>query len=212
MTMHKEKSELRERAKERATEQRVIDAYTTGRMEVINWLRTNLFSKFARANTPITDHHPISPWDESMRQLAEMETQLYPIPDIAIARAQHIQLPITGDIIVNEITQEQPNKPTTHHIYQDEYDKITRIRQGLVTECQGKMRDFYQKQFAIQHPEQEYFQDPECMPRVIKMALLSKMALEPLETGEFFPGTGIDGIVGVAVKADSTIGDQIICE
>lgn len=147
-----------------------------------------------------TDPQVVSPWSPTLQQeaLAQMETQIYPVPDILITRTQRIQqqqLPITGDIVMEKVTQGQPSEQTT--TYQD--DKITRIRRELVTECQRKMRDYYHEQ------------NPKRMPSTIRMALLKKMALEPLERGEFFPGTGIDGIIGVLVVADSSIGDQIIC-
>src|SRR5713226_6073792 len=195
-------SELRKLAFRREAKQSSIDAAKSEQLKILEQLRTShawLMSWLNRnkPKTPITDCHPASPWTSYLQQIADTETSLHPILEIAITK--NVELPITGDDIkVSEITQDkQPNKRTP---YQDEYDKISRIRRELIAQCQEHMRNYY------------HAQDPKCMPRVIRMALLSKMALAPLEQGKFFPGTGIDGIAGVLVEADSTLGDQIICE
>lgn len=218
----KNESELRRKEYERRNRQWYIDTivqFKVYQARLIAILKLNNKDK----TFPDTDPQSIvSPWVPTTKiDIAEMDTQLHSItpyhghqkPFITTTYPVVVRpTPITGDD-VSEITQgKQPNKPTTSSQY--EYSSIYRIRQDLVTRCQEAIRKHYQEQLHIQHPEEAFFQDPACMPHTIKMTLLSKMALEPLEQGKYFPGTGIPGtgIVGVLVEADSTLGNQIICE
>lgn len=207
----KDESALRSRADTREFKQRCIDTIVDLK---ISYAR--LLALLSKNKLPDTDRYPISS-DPIRHQWAELETLLlYAIPENVPQKINtplpFSQLPITGDIpeIMNDVTQGQPSKQTT--IYQDDDKKITHIRQKLVQRCQEEIRKHYQQQFTFLHPGEKFFEDPLCMPQKIKMSLLSKMALEPLERGGFFPGTGVDNVVGILVEADSSLGDRIICE
>lgn len=208
----KNESELRRKEDERQKRQWYIETVVKKQLELYHAKLMLLLSRRDTTPFPDTDPHPlISPWSPTMQQLADQDTIMYPItplPHSIIEKANTSRpLPNTGEIM-KEITQDkQPNKPTSsRHTYQNEYDQITQLRQGLITRCQEALRTHYQKQFALQHPGEEFSQDTQCMAHALKMTALNKLTLCPLDQGKYFPETR------VLVEVDSSLGDQIICE
>lgn len=164
-------------------------------------------------NKPSTEPQTaVSHWTPERLELVNADTLLQPITPLPLCitgEPMTPRLPNTGEVMSKTTTQDkQPNKPTTsHHTYQDELDEIKSLQQKLVKQGQEEIRTFYQKRFVALHPNKAFFEDCECMPRIIRMTAMNNLTLSPLlDEGKFFPGTH------VLVVIDKTLGDQFICE
>ncbi len=216
-----DESELRGRAKKRENLQRHITSnwwqYTDNRIvEQLRQAHTRLIAWGNKSKPVDTDHHPVSPWTPDLQQLVDTDTIRHPVTPLPLSRITDKpitprllnSLPNTGEVM-NKLTQDkQPDKvPTTHHTYQDALDELKYIQQKLVAQGQDAIRGHYQARFITLHPDEEFFEDFECMPHTIKMTAMNNLTLSPLlDEGKYFPGTR------VLVVLDKTLGDQMICE
>jgi hypothetical protein len=192
----KEESELRNRADRREFKQRCIDTIVDLKISYVR-----LIALLNRNKLPDTDRYPISS-DPIRYPWAELETLLLYTADVPRTKTllpnsllpTSLQLPITGDIPLKDVTQGQPSKQTTDS--QNTLTEREQKQQEIILHGQEVIRQFF------------HAQETKHMPDMMKMSLKDNMLIGGLlDEGKYFPDTS------VLVKFDLALEEgQIICE
>lgn len=143
--------------------------------------------------------------ERALRAMADVETviELAVISPIDAIKALPV-LPITEDAVLDQIPG-QTDKPT---ISAHEEQKLQAF-QKLIADCQEQIRECYLKNFAAKHPNTRgFFQDPECMPHLLKTGGINYFVLKTHYPDGFFPETN----KRVRFEHEPLLKDRIICE